>query len=474
MAELSRIVSIQDPSIVPTNWCNFVFDYPEYAVRDTIGAHTWSGDPERGVSIVPQQPLALARQSFNTTDPDISIPEPILALYRQYRPTPLRRAIELERRLQVNAHIYYKFEGANICGSHKLNTALAQAYYYKRAGIDHLVTGTGAGQWGSALAYACSLMEIDCTIFMVGASLRQKPQRETLIRLYGATVHESPSALTGVGRNAREWDTNTIGALAVATGEAVEFARNQPKARFAVGSGETCVLLHQTVIGIEALAQMTAAGEFPDFVVACMGAGSNLAGVGLPFLRAARESGQKTRMLAVESAACPKLTRGRYAFDVNDLSGTTPVSKMYTLGSKYLPPPVYSGGLRYHGAAPFLSAMYADQGFDATAIEQVGVLKAGLQFSEAEGILPAPESAHAIAGAIALARRHPLGEPPVVILVNVSGHGLLDLTAYSNYLDGQLEAGWPDEQLLKESLEEVDERNIGLEETPGCRRDLST
>lgn len=453
----------EDTSFVPTCWCNFVFDYPQYAVRNTLGIHQWLDGAGRGVNIVPQQPLALSRQSSNTTDPLIPIPEQVLSLYRQYRPTPLRRARGLEQHLKANARIYYKFEGANISGSHKLNSAIAQAYYYSRAGVEHLVTGTGAGQWGSAISYACKLMGIDCTVFMVGASLRQKPQRGTLMRLLGATVHESPSASTTVGREARRSDTGRIGTLAVATGEAVEFARSRRKTRFAVGSGENCVLLHQTVIGSEALAQITALGEFPDLVVACMGAGSNLAGIGLPFVRAAKERGRTVRLLAVESTACPRLTCGHYAYDVNDLSGTTPISKMYTLGSNYVPPPVYAGGLRYHGAAPFLSAMYADGGFDAMAIDQVTVLGAGLEFAEVEGILPAPESAHAVAGAIDLARRHSHDAPPLVILINVSGHGMLDFSAYESYLDGNLNAGWPDEHILSESLRQVDQLNAQLE-----------
>jgi tryptophan synthase beta chain len=453
----------EDASSVPTNWCNFVFDYPQYAVRDTLQIRERLDGAGRGVNIVPQQPLALSRQSFNTMDPFISIPERLLELYCQYRPTPLRRARGLEQYLKANARIYYKFEGANICGSHKLNSALAQTYYYSRAGVEHLVTGTGAGQWGSAIAYACKLMGINCTVFMVGASLRQKPQRGTLMRLLGATVHESPSTRTAVGRKARRWDTERIGTLAVATGEAIEFARSRRKTRFAVGSGENCVLLHQTVIGSEALLQMTALGEFPDWVVACMGAGSNLAGIGMPFLRAAKERRRTVRLLAIESAACPRLTCGRYAYDVNDFSGTTPISKMYTLGSKYVPPPVYAGGLRYHGAAPFLSAMYADRGFDAMAIDQVTVLEAGLEFAMTECILPAPESAHAVAGAIDLARRHPHGRSPIVILINVSGHGLLDFSAYASYLDGQLDPAWPNEEMLSASLRHVDHFNARLQ-----------
>jgi tryptophan synthase beta chain len=457
----------ETPSPVPAQWCNFVFDFPQYAVRDmpAVSLNRGGGRPGDGarrVSVVPQQPLALARQSYNTTDPHIPIPEPLLHLYRLYRPTPLQRARRLERNLGANARIYYKFEGANISGSHKLNTALAQAYYYGKAGVEHLVTGTGAGQWGTAVAYACKIFGLDCTVFMVGSSLRQKPQRAAMMRIFGASVHESPTTVTKVGRQARERDPERTGTLAVATGEALEFARGRRRTRFAVGSGENCILLHQTVIGSEAVQQMAALGDFPDYVVASMGAGSNFGGVGLPFLRAAGGLGRRVRLLGVESSACPRLTRGKYAFDRNDFSGTTPISKMYTLGSEYIPPPVYAGGLRYHGCSPFLSAMYADGVFDAVALDQLTVLRSGLLFSETECILPAPESAHAVAGAIDLAGRRPRDLPPIVILINISGHGLLDTAAYERYQAGELDRGEPDEKLLSASLHALDEFNASL------------
>jgi tryptophan synthase beta chain len=446
-------------SPVPTHWCNFLYDHPECADREVLSLPGVLKDKARRISVVPQQPLSLARQSNNTTDPLIAIPEKLLSFYEKYRPTPLRRAKQLEERLGVNAHIYYKFEGANISGSHKLNTALAQAYYYSQAGVKHLVTGTGAGQWGTAIAYACSLLSMECTVFMVGTSLRQKPQRALMMTLFGATVHESPSDITKVGQEAIERDPERIGTLAVATGEALELAHQRKGTRFAVGSGENCVLLHQTIIGNEAIAQMDALGEFPDYVVACMGAGSNFGGVGLPFIRAAKEQGRSVRLLAVEPSACPKLTRGKFAYDINDFSGTTPISKMYTLGSRYIPPPIHSGGLRYHGTSPFLSAMYAAKMFDAIAIDQPVALEAGLLLAETENILPAPESAHAIAGAIDLARHHPHNSQPLVILINISGHGLFDLSAYQQYRSGNLDLGRLDEESLKESLRELEEFN---------------
>jgi tryptophan synthase beta chain len=454
-----------DKSLVPTHWSNFVFDHPAYAAQYRPRIPEALRGSARHLSIIPQQPISLAKQSINTSDRWIPIPEEILRLYYQYRPTPLRRAGQFEEKLGTNCRVYYKFEGANISGSHKLNTALAQAYYYRRAGIKHLVTGTGAGQWGTAIAYACKRFDLECTVFMVQVSLRQKPQREMLMELFGATVHASPSDVTSVGREIRSSDPEATGTLATATGEALELARQCRDTRFAVGSGENYVLLHQSIIGSEAVAQMSALGDFPDYVVACMGAGSNFAGVGLPFVRAARERKRSVRLLAVEPSASPKLTRGRYAYDVSDFSGTTPVSKMYTVGSGYTPPPIYAGGLRYHGTSPFLSALYADRMFSALAVDQPKALEAGLMFAEMEGILPAPESAYAIAGAMHLARDHSHRSEPLVILINISGHGLLDMDAYLRLRSGDMEVGRPDEKHLAASLRQLSELNRMMEES---------
>ncbi|HEX6100344.1 MAG TPA: TrpB-like pyridoxal phosphate-dependent enzyme [Thermoanaerobaculia bacterium] len=448
---------------VPSGWWNFLHDFPEYAERSHLGLPSLGNKAGQRISVVPQQPLSLARQSSNLSDPLIEIPERLRDLLRQYRPTPLRRAVHLEERLDVNARLYYKFEGANISGSHKLNTALAQAYYYREAGVERLVTGTGAGQWGSALAYACNLLGLRCTVFMVGASLRQKPQRPVMMQLFGAEVFSSPSDVTEVGREAARKDPQRIGTLAVATGEALEISHREPRTRFAVGSGENCVILHQTLIGAEAVEQMESLGDFPNRVVACMGAGSNFGGIGLPFLRAARERRQELKLVAAEPSACPKLTRGRYAYDLSDFSGTTPVSRMYTLGSRYLAPPIYAGGLRYHGTSPFLSAMYADGRFEATAIDQPEALAAGLLLAETENILPAPESAHAVAAAVNLARHHPKHEEPLVILFNVSGHGLFDLSAYQSFRDGTVDAGRASETAIAESLEELERFNRAID-----------
>jgi tryptophan synthase beta chain len=453
----------RDPQL-PTHWFNILHDRPQY-VTSAVSRSRLGGEVKAaGQGALLQQPLSLARQSVNTADRYIPIPDQVLDLYAQYRPTPLRRAVRLEERLGANARIYYKYEGANLTGSHKLNTALAQAYYYSRAGVKHLVTGTGAGQWGTALAYACQLMGLRCTIFWVRSTLRQKPIRGEMMRLFGAVVHESPSDLTEVGRLALKEDPEAIGTLAGATGEALALAAEDSESRFAVGSGENSVLLHQTVIGQEAVSQMAALGDFPDCVMACMGAGSNFGGITLPFLGAAKDSGRSIRLIAVESAACPKLTRGRYLYDLSDSLGTTPITKIYSLGSTYVPPPVYAGGLRHHSAGPLASAMYADGSLDAMAIDQLTAFRAGVLFCETEGILPAPEAAHAVAGVMDVVTRHPHRGSPLVVLVNISGHGLLDLGAYSRFAAGEIEAVTADEATLSKSLRALEEFNRGIAE----------
>jgi tryptophan synthase beta chain len=451
----------RDP-VLPTHWFNILHDRPQYVTSSVSRSRLAREARAAGQGALLQQPLSLARQSVNTADRFLPIPEEVLGLYAQYRPTPLRRAVRLEEHLGVNARIYYKYEGANLTGSHKLNTALAQAHYYARAGVKHLVTGTGAGQWGTALAYACKLMNLDCTVFWVRSTLRQKPIRGELMRLFGAVVHESPSDLTEVGRRALKEDPEAIGTLGGATGEALALAGEDSQSRFAVGSGENSVLLHQTVIGQEAVMQLAQLDEFPDCVIACMGAGSNFGGIALPFLGAAKDSGRPIRLLAVESTACPKLTRGRYLYDLSDALGTTPITKIYSLGNTYVPPPVYAGGLRHHSAGPLASAMYADGSLDAMAIDQLTAFRAGLLFCETEGILPAPEAAHAVAGMMDLVSRHPRRDTPLVVLVNISGHGLLDLGAYRSFAAGEIEAVTADEASLSQSLSALEEFNQSL------------
>jgi len=448
----------RDP-LLPTHWFNILHDRPQYVASALPRARLAGLENTAGHGLLLQQPFSLARQSFNTADRLIPIPDEVLDLYAQYRPTPLRRAVRLEERLDVNARIYYKYEGANLTGSHKLNTALAQAYYYARAGVKHIVTGTAAGQWGTALAYACQLMNLSCTVFMVRATLQQKPIRGDMMRLFGAVVYESPSDLTDVGRRVLKEDPAATGTQAVANAEALALAAEDGESRFAVGSGENSVLLHQTVIGQEAVSQMAQLNEFPDCVIACMGAGSNFGGVALPLLGAAEDRQRPLRLVAVESAACPKLTRGRYRYDLSDALGTTPITKVYSLGSTYVPPPVYAGGLRHHSAGPLCSAMYADGSLEAMAIDQQTSFRAGMLFCETEGILPAPESAHAVAGMIDVLSRHPREEDPLIVLVNISGHGLLDLAAYQRFAAGEIEPVTVDESSLSRSLSALEEFN---------------
>jgi len=453
----------RDP-LLPTHWFNILHDRPQYVTSAVSRTRLPADGKWAGHGLQLQQPFSLARQSLNTADRLIPIPEEILDLYAQYRPTPLRRAVRLEERLGANARIYYKYEGANLAGSHKLNTALAQAYYYARAGVRRVVTGTGAGQWGTALAYACQVMNLGCTVFWVRSTLRQKPIRGEMMRLFGAVVHESPSDLTEVGRRALREDPAGTGTMAVATGEALALAAEDSESRFAVGSGENSVLLHQTVIGQEAVSQMALLGEFPDCVIACMGAGSNFGGIALPLLGAAEDSGRSIRLIAVESATCPKLTRGHYRYDLSDALGTTPITKVYSLGSTYVPPPVYAGGLRNHSAGPLPSAMYADGSLEAMAVDQLTSFRAGMLFCETEGILPAPESAHAVAGMMDVVSRHPRQGPPLVVLVNISGHGLLDLGAYSRFAAGEIEPVSVDEASLSQSLTALEEFNQRIAE----------
>jgi tryptophan synthase beta chain len=458
MAPITR-----DPQL-PTHWFNILHDRPQYVTSAVSRSQLPAAAKLAGHGLHLQQPFSLARQSLNTADRFIPIPDEVLDLYAQYRPTPLRRAARLEERLGANARIYYKYEGANVTGSHKLNTALAQTYYYARAGVQRMVTGTGAGQWGTALAYACQIMNLDCTVFWVRSTLRQKPIRGEMMRLFGAVVHESPSELTEVGRRALKEDPAGTGTLAVATGEALALTAEDSEARFAVGSGENSVLLHQTVIGQEAVSQLAALGEFPDCVIACMGAGSNFGGIALPLLAAAEDAGRSIRLIAVESAACPKLTRGRYRYDLSDALGTTPITKVYSLGSTYVPPPVYAGGLRHHSAGPLPSAMYADGSLEAMAVDQITSFQAGLLFCETEGILPAPESAHAVAGMMDVVSRHPRQGPPLVVLVNISGHGLLDVGAYSSFAAGEIGPVEVNEASLSQSLSALEEFNQRIAE----------
>jgi tryptophan synthase beta chain len=424
-----------DESEIPTHWYNLVPDLPR---PPAPVLHPGTGQPVGPADLAPLFPMALIGQEVSQ-DPTIEIPDEVRDVYRLWRPTPLFRARRLERALDTSAHIYYKYEGVSPAGSHKPNTAVAQAYYNKAEGIRRLTTETGAGQWGSALAFACSLFDLECTVYMVTASFEQKPYRRSMIQTYGAEVFPSPSDRTQSGRKVLAEHPDSPGSLGIAISEAVEDAATHDDAHYSLGSVLNHVLLHQTVIGQEALEQMDRAGEYPDVVIGCVGGGSNFAGLAFPFVGNKLREGRQTRILAVEPQACPSLTRGTYAYDFGDTVGLTPLVKMHTLGHAFVPPSIHAGGLRYHGAAPLLSQLVADGIVEAMAYPQNNVFAAAVQFARTEGIVPAPESAHAILATIDEARRASEAGERRVILFNLSGHGHFDMGAYDAYLAGSLQ-----------------------------------
>lgn len=442
-----------DKQQVPTHWYNILADlkFEVPAPQPPLARDRGKAGPKPPR---PQLPLSLYRQGTGR-ERFVEIPEPVRDEYQRWRPTLLHRATRLEKALDTPAHIYFKFEGTSPSGSHKINTALPQAYYYSRSGVSEIVTGTGAGQWGTALAMACHPYGMECTVFMVGCSYEQKPYRGTLMRLNGARVVKSPSTLTEVGRAALRENPDAPGSLGIANAEAIEYASGRPAARFSIGSGENHVLLHQTVIGEETLLQMKLAGEFPDVVIGAMGAGSNFAGLTFPFYREGLTENPGLRFVAVEPEACPKMTRGRYLLDYTDYSGVTPRTKMYTLGHRFAAYQIHAGGLRYHGAAPIVSAMFDNGLVKAVAFAQTHVFEAGRTFAMAEGIVPAPESAHAIAHAIEEALEARRERRKRVILFGLSGHGLLDLSAYEQFLAGEMVDSRPSDAEIQESLSDL-------------------
>lgn len=387
----------------------------------------------------------------------------MLDLYRSWRPTPLIRATRLEAHLKTPAKIYFKFEGANASGSHKLSTAIAQAYYYHTAGVTRLTTGTGAGQWGTALAIGCHAFGMGCKVFMVGSSYKQKPYRRTMMQLYGAEVLPSPSAHTSVGSRLIAEGKMDSGNIAFAVTEALEDALAHEGSQLAVGSGETYSMLHSTVIGLEARAQLRDLGHTPDTVVASLGAGSNFGGIAFPFLGERLQGKRQVRCVSVEPAACPKLSRGAYRYDYTDGSGVTPLQKMYTLGHQFRPAGMHAGGLRYHACSKLISALYHHQLIEAIAYPQRDVFESATLFCQLEGILPAPESAHAVHGAIqeAVKARDEGGSP--TILFCLSGHGMFDLSAYAEFMEGRMENVAVSDAEIQRSLAllpEVDERAL--------------
>jgi tryptophan synthase beta chain len=417
---------------IPTHWVNLMADLPPDGPPPL---HPGTKQPAGPDDLSPLFPMGLIGQEVSA-EPLIEIPDAVRDAYKLWRPTPLHRAHRLERVLDTPAHIYYKYEGVSPAGSHKPNTAVAQAYENAQAGIRKLTTETGAGQWGSSLAFACRLFGLECEVWMVGSSYDQKPYRRSMMETWGATVHRSPSQVTASGRAQQHHPTGSLG---IAISEAVEVAAQAPDTNYALGSVLNHVLLHQTVIGQEAMAQMAMAGEEPDVVVACVGGGSNFGGLTFPFLRRVIRGEARTRFVAAEPAACPTLTRGVYAYDFGDTAGLTPLMPMFTLGHDFVPPPVHAGGLRYHGDSPLLCGLVKQGLVEPRAYRQNETFAAAVQFAQTEGIIPAPEPAHAIRAVIEEAEAARAAGEPRVILFGLCGHGNFDLSAYDAYLSGQLE-----------------------------------
>jgi tryptophan synthase beta chain len=419
-------------SEIPTHWVNVMADLPGDPAPPL---HPGTKEPLGPEDLAPIFPMALIEQEVSA-EPEIEIPEEVRETLKLWRPTPLFRARRLERELDTPAHIYYKYEGVSPAGSHKPNTAVAQAYYNREAGIRKLATETGAGQWGSALALACQMFGLECEVFMVGISYDQKPYRRAMIETWGGTVHRSPSELTEAGRAQAEHESGSLG---IAISEAVEVAASSEDTNYSLGSVLGHVCLHQTVIGSECLRQMEDAGQYPDVVVGCVGGGSNFAGIAYPFVREKLRDERPTRFVAAEPAACPTLTRGEYRYDFGDTAGLTPLMPMFTLGHDFVPPPVHAGGLRYHGDSPSLSAMVRQGLIEAKAIAQTKAFEAAVRFARCEGIIPGPEPAHAIRAVFDEAEQAKREGTERVILFNLSGHGHFDMSAYDAYLAGELE-----------------------------------
>jgi tryptophan synthase beta chain len=419
---------------IPKVWYNLAADFPE-PMPPVL--HPGTKKPIGPGDLAPLFPMALIQQEVST-EREIEIPEEVREIYKQWRPTPLCRARRLEKALDTPAHIYYKYEGVSPPGSHKPNTAVPQAYYNLKEGVKRLSTETGAGQWGSSLAFAGALFGMEVQVFMVRVSYDQKPYRRAMMEAYGATVAASPSNLTESGRAILAKDPKCSGSLGIAISEAVEVAAKRDDTKYSLGSVLNHVLLHQTVIGQEAILQMEMAGDYPDMVIACTGGGSNFAGIAFPFIGRGLRGGPKVRAVAVEPSACPSLTKGKDAYDFGDTAHLTPLIKMHTLGSIFVPPPFHAGGLRYHGMAPMVSHAARLRLIECESRGQLACFKAGVQFARAEGIIPAPEANHAICVAIDEALIAKKEGKARTILFNLSGHGHFDMTAYNDYFSGKL------------------------------------
>ncbi len=436
---------------IPEKWYNVMADMPNLPKPPL---HPATKQPVGPADLSVIFPMELIKQEVSQ-ERWIEIPDEVREIYRLWRPSPMYRARRLEKALDTPAKIYFKYEGVSPAGSHKLNTAVAQAYYNKKEGVMRLSTETGAGQWGIALSQACNFFGMECRVFMVRVSYNQKPYRRTMMEIYGGSVLPSPSTETEYGRKILAADPDTPGSLGIAISEAVEIAAQRDDTNYALGSVLNHVILHQTVIGLEAREQMAKAGDYPDVVIGCCGGGSNFSGIAFPFVYDKLVNGAKVRLVGVEPSACPTLTRGKFAYDYGDTAGLTPMVHMYTLGAEFMPPGIHAGGLRYHGDSPLLCQLVHDGIIEAAAIDQTSVFEAARLFARSEGIIPAPESSHAIQHAVREALDAREAGESRTILFNLSGHGLLDMPSYEAYLTGKLEDYPLPEDILTRALQNL-------------------
>jgi len=440
-------------SDIPTHWYNIVADMPNKPLPPLNPKTKQPAGPD---DLSPIFPKGLIEQEMSA-EQYIEIPDEVREIYKIWRPTPLYRATGLEKMLDTPAKIYYKYEGVSPSGSHKPNTAVPQAYFNKQEGVKSITTETGAGQWGTALAFACSQFGLNCEVNMVRISYDQKPYRKVMMNTYGAEVHASPSDRTEAGRKILEKTPDTSGSLGIAISEAIERAVGDDQTKYSLGSVLNHVLLHQTIIGQESIKQMEYAGDYPDIVVAPLGGGSNFAGLSFPFLKNNLTDGKKTRFIAVEPASCPKLTRGKFMYDHGDSAGYTPLLPMYTLGHNFTPAAIHAGGLRYHGASVLCSQLLKDDLIEATALQQLECFEAGVMFAKSEGIIGAPEANHAIAQVIREANRAKEEGTEKTILFNMCGHGFVDMAAYDDYFAGKLSDHEIEDETISENIHEIEE-----------------
>jgi tryptophan synthase beta chain len=450
---MSKIFNITlDPKEMPTHWYNILADMPN---KPLPPIHPGTKKPLGPDDLAPLFPMALIMQEVSQ-ERWIEIPEEVQDIYKIWRATPLRRAYNFEKFLGTPAKIYYKNESVSPAGSHKPNTAVAQAYYNHKEGVKRITTETGAGQWGSALSFATQLFGIELQVFMVKVSYEQKPYRKIMMNTWGADVVASPSTLTESGRKILAMDPDSPGSLGIAISEAVEMAAKDPSTKYSLGSVLNHVLLHQTIIGLETLKQLEKTGDYPDIIIGCFGGGSNFGGISLPFVKNNLTEGKKTRIIAVEPASCPKLTRGVFQYDFGDTVGLTPLIPMYTLGHEFIPDSIHAGGLRYHGAGAIISQLLKDKLIEAKSVMQNETFEAGVNFARTEGIIPAPETNHAIALVVREAMIAKKEGKQKTILFNFSGHGILDLSAYDKYFAGVLEDHSISDEEIKKTVSKLE------------------